>query len=384
MKIGLNLLHARPEIGGVWNYISNVIKALGLSDCDYEFLAYCTSVSEEIVPNDPRFKTKIINLGGSSQLARISYEQSVLPFLAYRDRLDSMHWFANNRSLLGLVPSVVTVHDFKFIDRPSEVSTSKELYLRKMAQFACRRADALAPISETTAEAAIRLFRVERNRIFVIPNPIEDRFCPAKPEETREFHERFNLPSQFWLYVAHPYAHKNHERLFAAYKSFRETSRSTWPLVLRGDRAKGNEMLDQLALDMGIAESVIWLPRLSTEDMTRLYRAATALVFPSLYEGCGIPILEAMACGCPVTASDINTTREFAGDSALMFDATRVESIAGAMLRFAADPGLRESCAAKGAIKAKEYSPKIIAGKLLAAYRFSTLRSGPKDLKPDR
>jgi alpha-1,3-rhamnosyl/mannosyltransferase len=280
-----------------------------------------------------------------------------------------MHWFANNRSLLGLVPSVVTIHDFKFIDRPSEVSFFKRLYLQEMARFACQRADALAPVSETTAEAAIRLFGVERKQVFVVPNPMDDTFRPALTEDVKDFRERFRLPAQFWLYVAHPYPHKNHTRLFSAYKQFRETSQCTWPLVLRGDRAKENEMLDQAALDLGIAESVAWLPRLSTEDMARLYSAATAMVFPSLYEGCGIPLLEAMACGCPVAASDISTTKEFAGDAALTFDATNVDAIAGAMQQFAADPALRESCAAKGLIEAEAYSPRKIAGKLLAAYR---------------
>jgi glycosyltransferase involved in cell wall biosynthesis len=280
-----------------------------------------------------------------------------------------MHWFANNRSLLGLVPSVVTIHDFKFIDRPSEVSFAKRLYLREMARFACKWADSLAPVSKATAEAAIRLFGVERKRIFVVPSPIEDTFCRVSLEEVKEFRDRFKLPPHFWLYVAHPYPHKNHARLFAAYKKFRDTSRCTWPLVLRGDRAKGNEMLDQVSLDLDIAESVVWLPRLSPEDMARLNSAATAMIFPSLYEGGGIPVFEAMACGCPVAASDINTTKEFAGDAALMFDATNVDAIYGAMMQFFMDPALRESCSTRELIKAKQHSSKNVVGRLLAAYR---------------
>jgi glycosyltransferase involved in cell wall biosynthesis len=369
MRIGLNLLHARPEIGGGWNYIANVVGALRQLDRDFEFLAYCTHVSAEIVPDDSRFKVKIVEVGGPSQIARIGFEQCILPLLAYRDKVDCMHWFANNRSLLGIVPSVVTIHDFKFIDRPAEISFLKEWYLRKMARFSCERADVLVPISEATAKAAVRRFEIDQKRVFVVPNPIEDMLRPLLQEDVKGFRERFQLLSDFWLYVADPYPHKNHERLFAAYKQFRDTSRCPWPLVLRGNRKKGSETLDQASLDLGIADSVVWLPRLSSEDMVSLYSAATAMIFPSLYEGCGIPVLEAMACGCPVLASDIDTTREFAGDAAMTFDANDVGAIANAMSQFAANTKLRESCAARGLIKAKEYSSRKVAGTLLAAYR---------------
>jgi glycosyltransferase involved in cell wall biosynthesis len=257
------------------------------------------------------------------------------------------------------------------VDRPTEVSRSKKLYLREMERYTCHHAEVLAPVSQATAEVAVRLFGVEGNGITIVPNPIDDMFCPASANEVKDFREREKLPSQFWLYVAHPYPHKNHARLFAAYKKLREGWECTWPLVLRGDNARGNEMLNQVAADLGIAESVIWLPRLSSEDMARLYSAATAMIFPSLYEGCGIPILEAMACGCPVTASDISTTKEFGGDATLMFDATSVDAMTGAMRQFFEDPALRESCSTKGLIKAEQYSSKNIAGRLLAAYRHS-------------
>jgi glycosyltransferase involved in cell wall biosynthesis len=369
MRIGLNLLHARPDIGGGWNYIANIVSTLKLLDEDCEFLAYCTNASAEIVPDDTRFKVRIIHLGGSSQIARIAYEQCVLPFLAYWDRVDCMHWFAGNRSMIGLVPSVVTMYDFKFIDRPSEVSFFKWLYLREMSRFSSRWADALTPMSETTAKAAIRLFGVDRKRVFVVPNPIEGTFSRASNATIKEFLERFKLPSQFWLYVAHPYPHKNHSRLFSAYKKFIENRQGAWPLVLRGDRSKDNGMLDRLTREMGIDESIIWLPRLSDKDMATLYSAATAMIFTSLYEGCGIPLLEAMTCGCPMIASDIPTTQEFAGEAALTFDPIKVDEISGAMRRFFEDPQLRASYAAKGIIKAELYTFRNVAARLLTAYR---------------
>jgi glycosyltransferase involved in cell wall biosynthesis len=375
MKVGLNLLHARSEIGGAWNYIANIIQALKLADAEFEFVAYCTSLSEQLVPDDPRFGKKLVRISGSSQIARILYEQTVLPFRALADGVQCMHWFANVGPLMHLIPSVVTIHDMMFLDNPVDTPTGlsrgKKLYLREMARHTCRNAEALAPVSETTAGVVDRLFGPDHQRVFVIRNPLDQELRRSPTERIERLRERYALPPQFWLYVAHPYPHKNHLRLFEAYKTFRDRSPSNWPLVLRGDREKRDPSLERATISLGIGDSVVWLPRLSQEDMTDLYSAAGALVFPSLYEGGGIPVLEAMACGCPVVASDIPTSKEFAGDAALLFDATNADSMAEAMLRFFREPSLRESCVAKGLIRAERYSSKNVIAKLLAAYRYS-------------
>ena len=371
MKVGLNLLHVRPEIGGGWNYIANILRVLPLLEKNFRFVAYCTSVSAAIMPNDDRFEIKIISLGGSSQIVRVAFEQAVLPFLAHKDGVDCVHWFANSCSIFGIKPSVVTLHDFKSIEKPTNDIALKSLYMRQAVRFSCRQADVIAPISEVSADTAQRLFNVQKDRIVVVHNPIQSTFRPIPYENLSEFRNRLKLPPQFWLYVAHPYPHKNHNRLFEAYKRLLESEGSAWPLILRGDGPKEKEELANIALNLGIADSLTWIPRLSTEDMAKLYSSATALVFPSLYEGCGIPVLEAMACGCPLIASNIRTTREFAGDDVLTFDATDVNSIARAMHQFASDRSLRTASTITGIQRAEQYSPKNCVTRLSLAYHMS-------------
>lgn len=377
MKVGLNLLHVRPEMGGGWNYIENILQVLPLLESSFHFVAYCTSVSAAIVPRHPRFEVKVVRLG-SSQTRRVIFEQLILPFVAYQDEVDCIHWFANNCSLLRIIPSVVTIHDFKSIEEPQNGMRLRGLYMRQSLRHSCRRANLIAPISEVSAEKAQHLFNVPEERIIILPNPLQPIFQRYPVEDLVEFRQRLNLPPQFWLYVAHLYPHKNHVRLFEAYKRLLESGEGVWPLVLRGDGHKEKNELMNVAMRLRIENSVMWIPRLSAEEMAKLYSSATALVYPSLYEGCGIPVLEAMACGCPLTASDILTTREFAGDNALMFDGTDVDAIFRAMHQFASDSALRNAMAKSGLLRAKMYSPENSLKKLRKAYCEATRKNSVK------
>ena len=176
--------------------------------------------------------------------------------------------------------------------------------------------------------------------------------------------------------MAHPYAHKNHARLLLAYKQLRDSGGCSWPLVLRGDQQGEWANITQSIHDLGITDNVVWLPRLSVTNLVSLYSAATALIFPSLYEGCGQPVLEAMACGCPVVASNIPTTLEFAGAAAVTFDAISVEEITGAMQRVSVDSELRGRLRAEGLARARMYSQESTALRLMDAYKRAIVGCG--------
>ena len=380
MRIGLNLLHARPAVGGVWNYMENVLKSLSATEDDCSFLAYCTPDSAALVPNDKRFEIRMRKKQFSNQLARILYEQTILPLRAWRDGADCLHWFANNVSFWGPVPAIVTVHDYMFLDRPADMSPLKRVYLGRMAKMVARRAAALAVISGTTARVIQHHFGVRDDRITIIPTPIDARrFHPAESREAAEFRARFGLPERFWVYVAHTYPHKNHARLLEAYSALRRRGGEVWPLVLRGDDPGEGYNLKGAIAELGLADSVRWLPRLTFGDMRLLYASASALIFPSLYEGCGLPVLEAMACGCPVAASNIPTTQEFIGDAALTFDPLSVDAIANAMREFSLNEGRRREFAARGLERVKLYSTGIVARNLMGIYRSVAVARTPAD-----
>jgi glycosyltransferase involved in cell wall biosynthesis len=162
----------------------------------------------------------------------------------------------------------------------------------------------------------------------------------------------------------HP--HKNHEALLRAFAEDEDLPGPVWPLVLRGD---GTERLLEAIASLGLERRVNLLPPLDAAEMPLLYSAAGGLVFPSLFEGGGIPVLEAMASGCPVVASDIPTTREFGGDAVLLFPPTDVAAMRSALHRVEASPQLRDSLRQRGLGQAaRSGSGSTIARACLTAY----------------
>jgi glycosyltransferase involved in cell wall biosynthesis len=272
----------------------------------------------------------------SRVVRRIWFDQAHLPSLVRREAVDCLFWLSPVCSFAGSTPSVVTIHDLKMFDIPDQYSFWKRTYLQSAVRRSASRAAVIACVSHATAAAAQSRLHVPADKLRVVPYPLRESFVPGRPAETAAFRRHHNLPEKFWLYVAHVYPHKNHARLFEAYARVLRENPGAWPLVLCG-RTFGQDF-SRTFHDLGIGTNVIWLPYLPDEDIPLLYSSASALVFPSLYEGGGIPVMEALACGCPVIASELPTTREFAGSAvALTFDGLHPERIAEAMKKFAAN-----------------------------------------------
>lgn len=374
MTVGLNLLHAHPGIGGAWNYIRNVVSAIDDLEGVDGITAYVTDQSAALVTGLKQIKPVHIRLCGTNRVARIAYEQMFLSTRAARDGVSVLHWFANTGPLFRRLPSAVTVYDLKVFEDGRDISRVQRAYLKAMIPFSARSASVLLPMSQKTADDIASRFAVPQSRMIVVPNPIIEGFRPRSLSSVAAFRAKYRLPSEFWVYVAHYYAHKNHERLLRAFASLDPHLSEAWPLVLRGNMHDAGPSLRRLADDLGIGNRVIWLPELSDDEMPLLYSAASALVFPSMYEGGGIPVMEAMACGCPITASALPTTNEFAGDSVLTFDPLSVEGIAASMAALQANPELRETLTSRALSRVEQFRPRHISELLSEAYRKSIMQ----------
>ncbi len=371
MRIGLNLLHARPDIGGAWNYIANLLAALGEYDHTNKFVAFVTEDSRRLVPDGPNFEAVPVRLRAESQPLRVLFENTFFPILARKYQLDCMHWFANYHAIFNTVPAVVTVYDLLAFNKAKTSASLKRAYLRWMIKLTVRRSPVLLPMSLATADELKRSLGADPERLFTVPAIVEPFFHPATPEAAALFRRKHRLPEKFWLYVAHFNLHKNHSRLLEAYRSLKQDSARPWPLVLRGDNKWEETGVASKIRALNLSNDVFRLPSLDRNELPALYSSASAMVFPSLYEGSGIPVIEAMACGCPVAASDIPPVRENAKDAALYFNPMDVSAMAKAMLYLQTNEKQREIQRNKGLLTAGKFRAESIVPILQKAYRMA-------------
>lgn len=369
MRIGLNLLHALPEIGGGWTYIANVVAALAREDRENDYVAFVTEASATLVPQQTNFRVVPARIDSRVRARRVLHEQTVLQLLAWRHRLDCLHWFGNCKGIINVAPPVVTIFDLHPFLGYAKFAASKRAYLRWRLRATVKGDAVLLPMSHSTADDLEKLLGASKRRMSVIPPMLESLFTPASADAVTRCRSRYRLPATFWLYVSHFYPHKNHERLLRAYARVRRQDCTAWPLVLRGEPRPGAPDIPSLVAELGLGEAVIVLPWLPRDDLPALYGAASALIFPSLYEGCGIPLLEAQACGCPIVAADIPAVREFAGDAARLFDPRDVSDIQRAMASVANDGAALDALRQRGLEQALELRSAPVVERLQDAYR---------------
>ncbi|HYV98858.1 MAG TPA: glycosyltransferase family 1 protein [Gemmatimonadaceae bacterium] len=363
MRIGLNLLPFHPGTGGTWQYVAGLLAALAEHDRANEYVAYVTSHSDALVPRAPAFRTVPFAFDPRRRPMRVLAENLVLRGRFQRDGLDCMHHLFNTLPRRFAQPSVVTVYDVMAFERPGDFPLIKRRYLHAGIARAARHAAVLAPMSRSTADHLRRMFGVDEARIVLVPASIGDGFRRANDLDIERFRRRYSLPAAFWLFVSGAYMHKNHATLLRAFQALRATRPDAWPLVVRGEvTPEVQRVIDDAPAGISV------LPRLADHEMPLLYSAAAALVFPSLFEGAGLPLLEAMACGCPVVASDLETTAEFAPGAALMFNPGSEAELTAAMRRVEESAGLRETLQAAGLAAVASFRPAAAAAACLRAY----------------
>lgn len=371
MKIGLNLLHAQPEIGGGWIYISNLVSAIAEFDRNNEYVAFVTCKSECLVNSHANFTKVCVGIDPSHRFNRVTYENTAFLSEARRSGVQCIHWFANTQSWFNSIPSLVTIYDLLAFRQPESFTPLKRRYLRLWIKRTVRKADVLLPMSQATANDLLCTFAVPQEKLVVVPTVLPSRFVRPDEEKIQDVRRKYRLPDSFWLYVAHMYPHKNHLRLLHAYHALISRGADVWPLVLRGENKEGGSDVMKLIWDLNLADHVVILPLIPDEDMPAIYSSASCLVFPSLFEGGGIPLMEALACGCPIIASDIAAARESAADAAIYINPVSVSSIEFAMLDMQSNPSRRAEYATKSVRRASEFKASVIVDRLLKAYEFA-------------
>jgi glycosyltransferase involved in cell wall biosynthesis len=272
-------------------------------------------------------------------------------------------------------PAIVTIHDLIHLRFPGRRGGPlAPLYARVMLRLAVRRAARVIAVSDSTRRDLEDWLGARRERIRVIPNGVTALFRPAAAGADIEAGlAKLGVAPPYWLFVGNPLPHKNVGRLLEAFAGL---PAAAGPLVLAGVRPAGQPALDRAIQTRGLRGRVILLAPVPESALALLYQGATALVIPSLWEGFGLPALEAMACGTPVVASNRGGLPEVVGDAGVLVDPTNVDALRAALYNLAVDLPLRAALRAAGLARARAFSWRHAAEATVGVYR-EALAVGP-------
>ncbi len=303
-------------------------------------------------------------------VARIAWEQGRLPFLLRTSGARLYHGLAFIVPLSTRhIPLVVTVHDLSFVHFPETLPPAKALYLKWLTRTSVRRAHHVIAVSESTRRDVIAWSGIPARKVSTVPNGVSPRFRPLPPDEVRAWREKKGLPARFILYVGTLQPRKNVDTLIRAYARWRGRARtSPPPLILAGAKGWYYEDLFRLTASLGLEEAVHFPGYIPPEELPYWYNAATLFAYPSLFEGFGLPVLEAMACGTPVVAAATSALPEVVGDGGLLLPPKDVDAWAQALASLLSDPARRDELRGRGLQRAKRFSWERTARETVAVY----------------
>ena len=358
MRIGINALYLLPgKVGGTETYIRNLVTWLVKGDRENTYVIFVNRESAGIFEAlAPGCEVVCCPIRASNRPLRILWEQTVLPFQILRRKTDLLFSAGMTTPFICPVPTVLVLFDLQHLLQPENFPLVYLLFLKTIIFLSTKVAAGIVTISEKVKRDVVDLYNMPPGRIAVTHLAVDHlAFHPRKTAEIEAVRTRYGLPDRFILYAAASLPHKNHARLFAALKILKQRGEGT-RLVLIGARDKGQEAIARNILAAGLSQDVVFTGWLPFEDIPLIYCASAALVFPTLNEGFGLPVLEAMACGVPVVCSSIEPLPEVAGDAARFVDAYDPAAIADGIRAVLGDQDLRDRLIARGFKRAAEFT----------------------------
>ena len=375
MRIGVTTFGGDGGRSGIGRYIIALLREfVACKGADsFEVLVH-ENERDMFVPRSDRMSALCFGERIRRPLANLVWHQISLPRWCGSRAYDALFLPAGNRRLplRTPCPSVGTVHDFSSIHVKGKYDRARMFYITRVLPFLIRRLTRVIAPSESTRKDILEYARVPEDRVVVIPEAADGRlFHPRDKEQAAaRVASRHGVRPPYILYTArieHP--GKNHVRLIRAFERLKASAHLPHQLVLAGRDWTRADEVHRAAEAAGCRADILFTGFFPGSDLPDLYCGADLFVFPTLYEGFGLPVLEAMACGVPVACSNISSIPEVAGDAAVLFDPYDEEAIADAMRRLLEDPALRDRYARKGLERNKQFTWAKAAERTLEVIR---------------
>ena len=371
MKIAIDAHSIGSKAGGNETFYRQLVRGLAAESGDHQYhIFYTHAAALETMPRDPRFSVTRIP---QNPIVRNGV---ALPRLLAALKPDVFHCQYIKPPLVR-APTVVTIHDLAHEHYPEHFHPLEGLRMRAMVRATAQRAEHILTVSHFAARDIAQTYRIAPEKITIAYQAPAAIFRPRDQQQCQqELTRRYNLQSPFILYVGRIQARKNLPRLVEAYALARREGIGA-QLVIAGPPDWQAQQLLAKIKKLQLEEMVRLPGYVAHNDLPLFFCASEAFVFPSLFEGFGLPVVESMACGTPVITSHGSALEEVAGDAALLVDPNDVPSISKAIVRVLSDSNLRKELAGRGLRRSADFHPQELAHKALEAYALA-IRAGQR------
>ena len=354
MKIAIDVRKWRDF--GIGTYVRNLVRHLARLDHETTYFLFCHEADEATLRDLAENFVPIVDSSAGYGVR----EHLSIPLKLRRLGAELLHSPHYVRPLLCTIPSVVTIHDCIHLLFPQYLPNRMAWrYARYMMGSAIRHSAVVFTVSEASRADILRFYSwADPDKVHVVPNAIDTELLESPGEEEMErVRERYQIRGRFVLFAGNVKPHKNLERLISAFALVREQSgNDDLQLLLIGDDVSRYGGLRRAVERTGLRQDVRFFGFVPPRTLAALYRMAAVFAFPSLYEGFGLPPLEAMSCGTPVVTSRLSSIPEVVADAALLVDPYQVDDIALGISRVLVDDGLRGRLVEKGLARARSFS----------------------------
>lgn len=371
LVVGYDATAAVRQRAGIGRYTRELLGALvsGAPDIDFRTFACTGGVEENLLGAlPPRIRHR--NVPVSDRMMNAVWHRGRLPapVQIFTGAIDLYHSPDFTLPPVWGRPTILTIHDLAFLVTPENAYPTLRAYLERVVPTSVRRARHIIAVSECTRNDLIRLLGVAPDCVTTVLEGVSPEFRPAENDaEARQAVARFGIRAPYLLAVGTLEPRKNYVRLLEAYHRLRARGQQE-QLVICGRAGWLHEPFLERRTALELEQHVL-LVEADDEQLLRLYQCAVGFVYPSVYEGFGLPPLEAMACGTPVACSNTSSLPEVVGDAALTFDPLDIEDIATALRRLLEDSTLRTDLSERGRRRAAAFTWQRAAAETVAVYR---------------
>jgi glycosyltransferase involved in cell wall biosynthesis len=369
MRIGIDATALPPQPVGAGNYIIQLIRTLAGIRSGHELFIFAQQSGPKLInlPEDNLVEWVIVDERNPG--SRLVWEQLYLPYLVRKSGVELLHSLHYTRPVRLTCKSVVTFHDMTLFLYPELHTWARRLFFPQMMRYSARKADELITVSDSTRDDLIRILQADPKKVTTTHLGVDPGFQLIKDEdERRRVAEKYNLPERFILYVGLVEPRKNLPVLIDSYKRLLDSG-FVYELVLVGRFGWMYEDAIEQVNELGLETNVRFLGYVPQEDLPLVYNLASLFVYPTIYEGFGLPVLEAMACGVPVITSNVSSLPEIVNEAGLLTPVNDSEALFETMKKALGDGKLREELIKKGPQRAAEFTWSKTAQLTLQVYQ---------------